>query len=306
MALYDYYNTGDDSYTTALGIYWKSQSFTASATYSISSVKLKLFRQNSPGTVTVSIRGTDGAGKPTGADIDGVTGTTYGNTLTTDTAGEWREITFSSPILLTSGEQYAIVVRALAGDLTNRAGWRMDTTLPSYAGENGASSSNSGSTWTLYADYDMMFETWGDSTEKELVGSLAGASGLSGSLIRTLALAGSLTGISGLSGALYIPEVKLTGSLAGVSGLAGSLNYLASISGSFSAAASLEAVITISSGATWPAARPGINPDRVFGYNSDESQWGWWSTGELSIAGGSRYKNQIVAIGHKKIYFGAV
>ena len=102
--LKDYYNTGDDGTPTLIGgVYWESQTFTASSTYDIGSVKLKLYRIGTPGTLTVSIRATDGNGQPTGADL--ASGTTDGNTLTTNTSGEWREITFSSSYALTNETQ---------------------------------------------------------------------------------------------------------------------------------------------------------------------------------------------------------
>ena len=90
--LYENYNTGDDA---ALGIYgaiWAAQTFTVGAAgHTITSVKLLLYRYGSPGTVTVSIRATDGNGHPTGSDL--TSGTTDGNTLPTGSPSELREIT---------------------------------------------------------------------------------------------------------------------------------------------------------------------------------------------------------------------
>jgi len=82
--LYEYYNTGDDSSQSVYGSNWYAQTFTSSIAHTITSVKLKLYRTGSPGTVTVSIRATDGSGHPILPDL--CSGTTDGNTLPTATS----------------------------------------------------------------------------------------------------------------------------------------------------------------------------------------------------------------------------
>ena len=77
-SMYEYYNTGDDASGRAYGNEWRAQTFTPSVSFNITSVKLKLFREGNPGTVTVSIRATSG-GVPTGSDL--CWGTTNGSTL---------------------------------------------------------------------------------------------------------------------------------------------------------------------------------------------------------------------------------
>lgn len=47
------------------------------------------------------------------------------------------------------------------------------------------------------------------------------------------------------------------------------------------------------------------DPDAVYGYSVSEGAWGWWNPEEFDISGGGRYKNNIVVVGRKKIYFGA-
>ena len=81
--LYEYYNTGDDSGQSVYGSNWYAQTFTPSIAHTITSVKLLLYRSGSPGTVTVSIRATDGSGHPIGPDL--CSGTTDGSTLPTAT-----------------------------------------------------------------------------------------------------------------------------------------------------------------------------------------------------------------------------
>lgn len=152
--LRDSHNTGDDGDNGFYGAnVWVGQTFTASASYSITSVKLKLYRLGSPGTITVSIRATS-SGLPTGNDL--CVGTTDGDTLTTSSSGEWREITFGSAYTLTSGTVYAICVRALNGAIPNIAYWRIET-VGSYS--NGQSCNYNGSIWAQGAN-DYMFETY--------------------------------------------------------------------------------------------------------------------------------------------------
>jgi len=157
--LYEYYNTGDDAYWGGpYGAHWGAQTFTPATAHKITSVKLKLFRIGSPGTATVSIRATDGNGLPTGADL--CSGTIDGNTLTTNEAGLWYEITLGAGYNLAASTKYAIVVRQ-NGDADNHVGWRGDWTNPTYAGGSFAQSADSGATWSAGTDIDFMFEDWG-------------------------------------------------------------------------------------------------------------------------------------------------
>ena len=154
--LYENYITGDDGSANTDSTNWDSQTFTPSITHIITSVKLKLWRTTTPGTVTVSIRATS-AGLPTGADL--ASGTTDGDTLPTAAgSAEWREITLGAGTVLIASTKYAICVRAAA----QYANWRYDQTSPTYAGGNRAFSSTSGVSWTAVAGTDFMFEDWGE------------------------------------------------------------------------------------------------------------------------------------------------
>lgn len=157
--MYEYYNTGDDNHIWLYGSNWAAQTFTPSVAHTITSVKLKLFRSGAPGTVTVSIRATSG-GQPTGSDL--CSGTTSGDTLTTSAPGAWREITLGSGYGLSAGTTYAIVVRATSGAWGNHVLWRADTSPTYYGGGMWVWSTNSGSSWSSYANYDLMFEEWGN------------------------------------------------------------------------------------------------------------------------------------------------
>lgn len=158
---YQYYTTGANGQFWVWGIYLQAQSFTPAIAHTITSVKLQLYRAGSPGTITVAIRATDGSGHPTGADL--CTGTTNGNTLTTSSAGELREITLGAGTSLTIGTKYAIEVRVPSGGSGGAVavGWRVNNG-GSYSG--GETLRYDGvSAWTGYG-YDAMFEEWGDAT----------------------------------------------------------------------------------------------------------------------------------------------
>ena len=171
--LYEYYNTGDDGAGNFYGATWWAQTFTPSTAHKITSVKLLLYRAGSPGTITVSIRATDGSGHPTGGDL--CSGTTNGNTLPTGSPYEWREITLGAGCDLSAGTKYAIVARATSGSSSNKVYWRSDSTSPTYAGGNFEYSTNSGSSWTTYTNYDCLFEDWGEPLVTEKTSSDSGS-----------------------------------------------------------------------------------------------------------------------------------
>jgi len=155
---YEYYNTGDDASDDVYGSGWAAQTFTVNAAHTVTSVKLKLYRIGSPGTVTVSIRATSGL-HPTGVDL--TAGTINGNTLTTDAAGAWYTITLTE-YTLSASTKYAIVVRALSGNDSNISYWRYDGSSPTYAGGNVEWSNLWGEDWKSYTTQDYLFEVWGN------------------------------------------------------------------------------------------------------------------------------------------------
>jgi hypothetical protein len=162
--LKDYYNEGDTFEVTAFSNGWQSQIFTASDDYDAASVKLLIYRVGSPGTVTVSLRATMDDCIPTGSDL--ASGTINGNDLSTDTSGEWVEITFSEPLSLVSGTHYAIVVKAEGADPSNAVKWRSDSS-GDYDGGNAAN--YDGFEWIPDPDYDHMFEVYaGESAPTEI------------------------------------------------------------------------------------------------------------------------------------------
>jgi len=160
--LQDYYNTGEDGFGGVVRpTNWRAQTFTTSLPYSIESVKLFLYRMvaGSDGVITVSIREVDvETGKPTG--VDKASATFNRDTLTTNTAGEWKVITFGAAYSLAPATQYAIVVGPAVG--TGDTYWRDDTTGDPYSDGKHTYSVDAGSTWgTPSTNSDYLFETWG-------------------------------------------------------------------------------------------------------------------------------------------------
>ncbi len=155
---YEYYDN-EDTATWAYGSDdVAAQTFTAESNHTITSVKLKLYKTGNPGTATFFLTSTIG-GHPNSYGILR-TGSTDADTLTVNTAGEWREITFSSYTLV-SGIKYAIVIKAPDGDINNRLYFRYDSTSPTYSGGNLEYSLDGGADWTSYTASDIAFEIWG-------------------------------------------------------------------------------------------------------------------------------------------------
>lgn len=228
--LYEYYNTGDDSFDVCYLANWRAQTFTPLTAHKITNVKLLLYRIGSPGTVTVGIRATDGNGQPTGADL--CSGTTNGNTLTTSTAGEWREITLGAGTDLSVNTKYAIVVRVLGGDFDNKLAMRRDITSAAYTGGNLEWSNDSGSSWNTRATYDFMFEDWGEplGVTHELAGVITGVASVSGLALITRGIAGLSAGVCTVSG--HLPAIfKLAGTIVGVCSVSGATSILLKLAG---------------------------------------------------------------------------
>lgn len=156
---YEYYITGDDGQATFLNTTtYTAQTFTPTVSHTITSVKLLLYKLNTPGLVYASIRATDVNGHPTGADL--CAGTSDASTLPDGSPYEWREITLGAGYKLTAGVKYAIVVHADAFS-SDRVYWRLDATDPGYTSGNYETSADSGVTWAGNTNIDFMFSEWG-------------------------------------------------------------------------------------------------------------------------------------------------
>jgi hypothetical protein len=164
-SLYEFYNSGDDVSRPVQGDTWRGQTFTVDTNHSVTSVKLKMYRQGNPGTVTVSIQPVDKNDHP--ADVDLTSCSVAGNSLPT-TASSWCEIILTQPYTLVGGASYAIVVKAPSGDSSNRVLWRAN----SAGGYVGGSMEQKvdGNNWVHFA-MDCMFEVWGETVSENLTES---------------------------------------------------------------------------------------------------------------------------------------
>lgn len=151
---YEEYQGPYDGFRWVDNVKWWAQTFTVGAEgHTITSLKLYCRRSvgGTPGTVTVSIRNTDGVGHPSGGDL--TSGTANGNGWPETLA--WREIAVTE-YELNPNTKYAIVFRATSCC----ADWgRKHPGV--YPNGNAEVSSNSGASWGTEDD-DFMFEVWGN------------------------------------------------------------------------------------------------------------------------------------------------
>jgi hypothetical protein len=166
---------------------WRFQSFTTGSAYTISRVKLKMYKTAGAtiGTITVGIRAT-GSGLPTGSDL--CSGTFAGDDITATTSGAAEEITFDMtvPTALDTGTKYAIVVRAPSSTANTSLNVLVDSSSPAYTGGNNGYSENSGSSWTAQA-LDWGFETYSGAsvTYVDMAVTIIGSGSLAATISRT-------------------------------------------------------------------------------------------------------------------------
>jgi hypothetical protein len=125
------------------GTLYMGQSFTASTTYTMTSVALNI---NSCGSVTHVVIYDASSQFPTGSPLL--------DQLFTCSTG-WDKILLGSPISIVSGNQYAITMYNATESLIEV--YSSDL----FSGGQQVRSTNSGSTWGTY-DYDLLFRTYTD------------------------------------------------------------------------------------------------------------------------------------------------
>ena len=166
--LYEHYSTGDDTYLAPYHTNtWLAQIFTPSINHTVTYVRLKLGKLGSgslPGTITVSVKDTDGDGKPAGADL--CVGTFNGNfLLPIQSYGGWVIISLGIGTALTAETKYAIVLKSLEDNLQNRMAWYADTTSPTHDRGYYSDTSDGGLNWANSTSKDFMFEEYAGAPE---------------------------------------------------------------------------------------------------------------------------------------------
>lgn len=139
------YIVNDDSFLHVFGASWHAQSFTPGANHQLTTVRLLLTKEGSPGLMSVSIRA-NGAAKPTGADLS-LLGSRDLDVLNIGTTKAWIDFDLTA-VAVTAATKYWIVVRTAGADTNNDGQWRTDITSPAYAGGGGSLSADSGASWT--------------------------------------------------------------------------------------------------------------------------------------------------------------
>lgn len=139
------YIVNDDSFLHVFGASWHAQSFTPDANHNLTTVRLLLGKEGSPGLMSVSIRA-EGSSKPTGADL-ALAATRDLDLLNIATIPAWIDFDMTT-VAVVASTKYWIIVRTAGADTDNDGQWRTDITSPAYAGGGGSLSADSGASWT--------------------------------------------------------------------------------------------------------------------------------------------------------------
>lgn len=137
------------------GDYWAAQTFTAGFTGQMKRVSLLMERVGTPQNLIVEIRTVSG-GFPTSTIL--ASASIPAASVPESPNYGWVDVTFSAPIDVTIGTQYAIVLHA-GGDLNNNYKARENPNNP-YPGGARRASTNGGSTWTTTELFDLAFKTY--------------------------------------------------------------------------------------------------------------------------------------------------
>lgn len=136
---------------------WAGQTFTPSVTGNLNKISFCVKKGNTTSTdLEVAIRATSG-GQPTGADLALET-IAFGGLSTSNLVR--LDVTFSSPVALTSGVMYAVVIRSSGGTIAGPF-YRVYTSTSgsAYSGGNFVRSSDGGSSWFTDTTRDLAFVT---------------------------------------------------------------------------------------------------------------------------------------------------
>jgi hypothetical protein len=155
----DQSNTASGDVNFVHDVITAAQTFTAGRTGSLNRVDLSVGRLDVAGTLTVRIE-TASAGVPSGTVLAAAT---VAAALVPDD-GDLHDISVAlPPTLVTAGQQYAVVLAALAAKVDTAWTWPTDS-ADAYAGGTAVEGDTNAGTWTIHATDDRTFTTWVDST----------------------------------------------------------------------------------------------------------------------------------------------
>ena len=147
---------GTTTGTTFATTSWGGQTFIPAITGALSKVDVQLFCSGCTGTtpnLTLSVRATSG-GLPTGADLATATLTGFSSGAAT-----YYSITFGTPATLTSGTQYALILRPVAAPSAGGYFW-IRSSPSTYANGQRVISTDNGTTWTADSTRDFNFKAY--------------------------------------------------------------------------------------------------------------------------------------------------
>jgi hypothetical protein len=152
----DSYTGGDNVDLSPLQGYDQAQVFTATESYSCTAIAIKLYKDGSPGDITVELWNTAG-GEPNAVIV---TGTIAEADI--PEATDWAIATLTEAVLVESGTQYAVVRREPDASAGNRT-WVRGDNGHGYAGGGYFYKTYAGTSWTDdSASYDFLFKTYGN------------------------------------------------------------------------------------------------------------------------------------------------
>jgi len=161
MTLYERYSGNNTS--TSVSTYnsdYLAQTFTVGTistneNFFAKSGAIRIWKLGSPTDAWLYLQNTNSQGHPSGY-LD--SGSIAISNVSTDSNGDWYNVSFSKDISLKEDTKYAITL-ACSGDGSNKLLWTISSN-GGYTGGNGEHSSDSGSTWSSW-DGDFFFRIYG-------------------------------------------------------------------------------------------------------------------------------------------------
>lgn len=148
----DSFSTYYDQFA-AYANYWHCQSFTTTSGYDVVAIGINILKTGTPsGNLNVYIYLEDGSDEPTGSIL------TSGSVVANNLSSGWNIVSLTS-YSLSNSTKYCIVVSVPDGDVDNCIELQ-GSVYSDYAGGKGATSSDSGSTWTPSDTDDWNFRTY--------------------------------------------------------------------------------------------------------------------------------------------------
>jgi len=155
---YEYSQQYDADYDIC-GDEWLTQTFTPQTSHVLKVLKLYMHRLSYGTDFVVSLKNTDAAGEPTGADLISVV---VPGLTPRQPPGGWIEVNLGVGHEVLQGTLYAIVIRSTENIPEQAIRWWAKTGGSVYPNGQGGTSSDGGETWTMYTGLDFAFEEWGE------------------------------------------------------------------------------------------------------------------------------------------------